>query len=117
MRYPSIKTLSAIFDDPKTARGILDGSIDPELVSKAARDYVAQCYHAPPDYLVKLYALDELGDFFGVEYTEHPTQGFYYLNAGDTYAPTLVRRGANRYQVTTIGDVIETIERRGRRFQ
>ena len=117
MRYPSIKTLSAIFDDPKTARGILDGSIDPESVSKAARDYVSQCYHAPPNYLVKLYALNELGDFFGVEYAEHPTQGFDYLNAGDTYAPTLVLRGPDWYQVTTVGDVIETLERRGYKFQ
>ena len=116
MRYPSIKTLSAIFDDPKTARGILEGSIDPESVSKAARDYVTECYHLPPDYLVKLYALSQLGGFFGVEYARHPTQGFYHLNAGDTYAPTLVRRGPNRYQVTTVGDVIETIERRGYRF-
>ena len=116
MRYPSIKTLSAIFDDPKTARGILDGSIDPESVSKNARDYVSQCYNRPPDYLVKLYALDQLGGFFGVEYAEHPTQGFDYLNSGDTYAATLVRRGPNRYQVTTLGDVIETLERRGYRF-
>jgi len=116
MRYPSIKTLSAIFDDPKTARGILDGSIDPESVSEWARDYVSKCYHHPPNYLVKMYALDQIGGFFGVEYAEHSTQGFYYLNAGDTYAPTLVRRGPNRYQVTTIGGVIETLERQGYRF-
>ena len=113
MRYPSVKTLSAIFDDPKTARGILDGSIDPTLVSEQA---MLWCRSTNMRGYEKMLALNELGGFFGVEYAEHSTQGFYYLNAGDTYTPTLVRRGPNRYQVTTFGDVIETLERRGYRF-
>jgi len=117
MRYPSIKTLSELFDDAKTARGIIDGTIDPCEASQSAREYERTCYHAPPRYMLKLYALNELGNFYGVESVEYSGGFVEYLNAGDTYAATLLYRPdlCDRWQVSTLGDVVETLERKGYR--
>ena len=54
--------------------------------------------------------------FFGVETAldndDRPL--FYYLNSGDTYSPTIVRySGSSRYFISTMGDCIEALERRG----
>ena len=115
MRYPSIKTLSEIFDDAKTARSIIDGTIDPCEASQSARDYERACYHAPPRYMLKLYALNDLGEFSGVESFEYSGGFVQYLNAGDTYAATLFYRTdlCDLWQVSTLGDVVETLERKG----
>lgn len=54
--------------------------------------------------------------FYGVE-TICDTDGqwlFVYLNAGDSYAPTIVRRaGSDTYRISTMGDEVEALERRG----
>lgn len=39
-----------------------------------------------------------------------------YFNAGDTYAPTVARyRGSSRWFITTMGDLVERLEARGKR--
>ena len=115
MRYPSIRTLSEIFDDAKTARGIIAGSIDPCVASDAARKRELECFTLAPMLTLKLCALDELGGFFGVESFEYSDGFVEYLNAGDTYAATLLYRPdlRDRWQVSTLGDVVETLERKG----
>jgi len=115
MRYPSVKTLSAIFNDPKTARGVLDGDIDPCEASRNACELESTSYHLPPFYLLQMEALNELGGFYGVESFQYSGGFIEYLNAGDTYVPTLFYRSdlRDRWQVSTLGDVVETLERKG----
>lgn len=39
-----------------------------------------------------------------------------YFNSGDTYAPTVARyRGSSRWFITTMGDMVEQLEARGKR--
>lgn len=58
-------------------------------------------------------------EFSGVEYVynDKNTLAFQYLNAGDTYATTLVKRPRGDWRISTYGDEIEALERRGARFQ
>lgn len=38
------------------------------------------------------------------------------FNAGDTYAPTVARyAGSTRWMITTVGDLVEALEKRGKR--
>lgn len=113
MPYPSVKTLQTLGIDRATAkrvRGVLDGSIDPLTIESAAK-YRQACYHAPPDYLLKLYAIDALIGTFGVEHIAKGrtlrSPAFDYLNTGDTYAVTLIRLGSQRYRVCSWGDIVE----------
>ena len=82
--------------------GILAGTIDPLEVSAKARYLVNTCYNDPEDYLVKLYAIDEILCTYGVE-SEYDIE---YCNAGDTYALTVMY--VNGYwKVSTLGDEFE----------
>jgi hypothetical protein len=58
----------------------------------------------------KLAAIDRLIGTSGVEYiapgSNAQSPAFYYCNAGDTYAPTIVKIGG-RFRVTTWGDIVE----------
>lgn len=61
-----------------------------------------------------LSACDGLLGTHGVEYVRNAHGGIVcaYLNSGDTYAPTLLRRaGSSTVQLTTLGDFVETYER------
>ena len=54
--------------------------------------------------------------FFGVEtvWTTAGNPAFVYINTGDTYSPTIVRRnGSSAYRISTMGDEIESLERKG----
>lgn len=105
---PSVRTLRQVFgENAKQARQILKMSRREleELPAGAAR--VVGCYHPPATSDLRLTCLDALAGTCGVEAFETRRDGWCeYLNAGDTYAPTLVRfRG--RYQVTSWGDIAE----------
>jgi hypothetical protein len=112
MRTPSIKTLSAVFDDPAHAKRILRMPRAQlfETPAGAARD--AACYNPPKTHDIRMTVLDSIEPgTYGVEYIAF-VNGEYadYLNTGETYAPTLIRwRG--RYRVQSMGDFIETMER------
>lgn len=114
-RKPSIKTLARVFpDNAKAARAILDMSHAELKAVPVCADMIRAAYNPPAWYSLRLAALNECGGFHGVECAES-TRGEYleYLNAGDSYAATLLYwRG--RYSVATVGDFIETMER-GRR--
>jgi hypothetical protein len=86
------------------------------LPAGAAR--IAECYHAPTTYDVRLTCLDALGESYGVEGLQRcNSSGVYgddwasYLNTGDSYTPTLIYWDG-RYRVQSVGDFIETMERR-----
>jgi hypothetical protein len=58
------------------------------------------------------------GEFCGVEYA-YDSSGrlaFQYLNAGETYATTLVKRPQGDWRISTMGDEISALRRRGTRF-
>lgn len=116
MNYPSIKTLQTIPDvSRETAiniRAVLKSASVNAITetSDAALAYVRQCYHAPPIHMVKMYAIDELLNTYGVEgFTEHGVS-VDYCNTGDSYAATIcrvVRKGRATYRVTSWGDIVE----------
>jgi hypothetical protein len=119
--YPTVKTLSAIFgDNAKEARAILEGKKNPEDYPTVTQ-WVRECYHSPSRSELKMAALNELGEFCGVEACfsrrSCTVPEFVYLNAGDTYAPTLVRYRSGTYRVTSWGEVVESMERRGIKFE
>ena len=108
MSLPSIKTLASVFgDDAKQARKIMEMSRTEleQTVVGAAR--IAECYHAPKTYDVRLTVLNALGHSYGVEGMED-TDGNWltYLNTGDLYNPTIwYYRG--KYSVGCLGSFIE----------
>ena len=96
MRIPSIKTLES-------------------RLNLTAESATAVHKHLRADQPMRA---SKAGDFFGVEYA-YDNQGnlqFQWLNAGDTYAPTLVKRPRGDWRISTMGDEVESLERRGIRF-
>ena len=63
----------------------------------------------------KMKAVDRALNNHGVEYIRdvHGEAVAAYSNSGDTYAPTIIRDYATgNYRLTTVGDYVETYERR-----
>jgi hypothetical protein len=117
MRLPSIKTLSAVFNDAKQARAILEMSRAQLLALPAGEARARGCYNPPKTYDLRMHCLTAIDEgLHGLESMES-TGGEYaqFLNTGDTYAPTLIYwRGA--YRVQSVGDFVETQERAGVHF-
>ena len=105
---PSVKPLRTVFgDNAKQARAILEMTRSQLEALPACAARIAECYHSPKTYDLRLTALDALAGTYGVEAFQ-TRDGFWceYLNAGDTYVTTLLRfRG--RYQVGCWGDIAE----------
>lgn len=123
MRTPSVKTLSTIFDDnAKLAKFFLTCSRAELLdTSLSAEELQRSSYGKHSTNYLRLVALDDIGDFCGVECAEcdngqYEGQYAYYLNAGDTYCGTLIL-WQGRWRVTTLGDFVETMARRGVKFK
>lgn len=107
---PSVKALRAITPDLATAKRAKAILLMPRdelesLPAGAAR--VAECYHSPSTPDVRMHVLNDLLATHGAE-VFHTDRGepVMYLNAGDTYAPTLVRFRGN-YRVACWGDIAE----------
>lgn len=117
MRLPSIKTLAAVFSDPKTARKILEMPRSELLALPAGHERAAECFHPPKTYDLRMYCLNALDSgLFGVG-NIHSAGDEYadYLNVGDSYTPTLIHwRG--EYRVQSVGDFVETMARQNVRF-
>jgi hypothetical protein len=94
----------------------LDKVGDPRTLAREARAIMQTMKPS-----AALDALDALLQTHGVEEAAqhpgamHPGITFRYLNTGDTYTPTIVRYNGH-YYVTSWGDVVESLERRGKRF-
>lgn len=117
MRTPSVKTLRAIFgENAPEAKRLLSASRSELLKNPAAARLERDSYNPQKTCTLRLYALNALGGFHSVDALES-ARGEYaeYLNAGDSYAATLIRWNG-RYRVQSIGDFIETMERQGVRF-
>lgn len=111
-RLPSIKTLSTIFgDNAKKARAILELKSTAGQLSefKSVQDARKLAYNALSRRHVKLLALSELGEFYGPEAieTEDGEEWADYLNAGDTYTPTLIFWRGN-WRVQDLGSFLES---------
>lgn len=125
--FPSVRTLKELFKDKaKEARKIIDtrafnskGTLSLRLWKfQSVKNRVNECHRMPGWLDLKMTALNELGEFAGTEAMERVNGEEYaeYLNAGDTYVPTLIFwRG--RWRVQCIGDFVEVMERRSIRFK
>ena len=107
LRSPSIKSLQALFgDNAKQAKTLLTMNREQLLRTPVGKARAAECYHAPSTQDIRMECLNALGHFYGVEGLDTKKGECLYLNAGDTYTPTLVRfNGA--YRITTWGDIVE----------
>lgn len=67
----------------------------------------------------RMAAIDETLETFGVESISRADAGVFeaplltYCNTGDTYAPTIVRYRGGSYLISSWGDAVEALERRG----
>lgn len=125
--FPSVRTLEELFkDNAKEARKIIDtrafnskGTLSLRLWKfQSVKNRVNECHRMPGWLDLKLTALSELGEFFGVGAMETVKEWEYaeYLNAGDSYVATLIFwRG--HWRVQSIGDFVEVMERRSIRFK
>lgn len=109
-RTPSIKTLREVFGDRAAeAKKILRMTRAELLETPAGAARERECFHPPATSDLRMTVLDALAGTYGVEAFRTTRRGGYwceYLNAGDTYAATLIRfRG--HYRVACWGDIAE----------
>lgn len=110
MRYPSIKTLSAVFSDPKRAREILTMPSGALRALPVCARYLSACHGNPRNFVLRMLALDDIEESaYGVEAAETAAgmEWLEYLNVGDSYAPTVIYWRGN-YRVQSVGDFLET---------
>lgn len=119
MRKPSIKTLRAAFgENAPEARRIFEMSRAELERTETGAEIARGFHHGYCESLAffRLLCLNACGGFHGVEAVRTSADEYAeFLNAGDTYALTVIRWRGN-YRVQTLGDFIETMERRGVRF-
>jgi hypothetical protein len=116
---PSIRTLRAVFADrAPEARRVLEMTRAELEAHPAGAARAAECYHPPKTFDLRMTVLDSLDsglhgvEAFDIGHRDGTQETVWYLNAGDTYAPTLVF-WAGRYRVESWGDRVETLERQG----
>lgn len=118
MRMPSIKTLRAAFGDAApAARRVLKMSRAELCETPTGRARILECYARPATFDLRMTVLNSACETYGRESAE-TTMGEFadYLNVGEMYAATLIYwRG--RYRVQSLGDFVETMERRGVYFR
>lgn len=113
-----IRRLARAVDDAATLRRII------ERECPATHAYARSCHSDPFDshmwrVTMALHAMNETLGHFGVEplgrISMHEGPPFQYLNAGDTYATTLIyRRDSDNLTIGSWGDLVESLERNRR---
>lgn len=107
MRTPSIKTLRLIFgDNAKQAKALLTMSRYQLIDTPIGQARYQEFYHRPTTADIRMECLNALGNFHGVEGFDTRKGLCMYLNAGDTYTPTLIYFDGS-YRVACWGDVAE----------
>ena len=105
---PTVKTLTKYdIPEPKTVRGLMDGSIDPESFASVQR-WASESYNLPSRFELALCAIDEVINGFGGEgkpAEDYSKPGVSYVNRGDSYTPTIIHNG----QRWMIGDIAYVI--------
>lgn len=130
MNAPSKKALmGALYEvDEKKAeriRAIIKGTLDPETdpdTFKGTCHWLSQCHHRPSDVEIKMAALNDLLECFGVESVSIEgawVNRYYgdtialYCNGGDTYHTTLLYdTEKERFIISSWGDFYERAERK-----
>ncbi len=112
---PSVKTLEAAFPGKgRELRRALEANRAELAQHPAGAARIAECYHPPKTYDVRLHVLNAIAETCGVEYIPHKEDtfteslGIDYLNTGDSYCSTIVRfceTGA--YRVRCWGELVE----------
>jgi hypothetical protein len=107
MRTPSVKTLQTIFGDKaKQAKALLTMSRYQLIDTPVGQARFNEWYHAPTTADLRMECLNALGEFHGVEGFDTRKGLCMYLNAGDTYTPTLIYF-TGTYRVACWGDIAE----------
>jgi hypothetical protein len=112
---PSAKTLEQAFPEKgKALREALKMSRAELARHPAGAARIAECYHPPKTYDVRLHVLNAIAETCGVEYIAHKkdsfteAKGYDYLNVGDPYIPTIMRScETGNYRVACWGDIVE----------
>ena len=104
--------------DAITCVHIINGIRDP-LDFARVDSYARRCYGEPDASTLKLMALDEIIEGFGLESVRDPDDEFHYqfsyVNTGDTYTATFIYdEDTGEFHVTNVGDYIEKLEREKR---
>ena len=101
--------------------GLIRGDVDPFSVPAVA-EWKRACYHEPsagPEAILR--AIDATLGTYGTEpidCTKHYQRYWHscaavYVNVGDTYEPTILFDTiAGKYRLTTLGDFVESYDRR-----
>jgi hypothetical protein len=118
-RLPSVRSLRSVFQHrAPEARRILEMRRDQLEAHPVGAARVAECYHAPTTRDLRMSALNSLDTGLhgieGIVVTRRngDANTVWYLNAGDTYTPTLVFWDG-RYRIEPWGDRVEILERQG----
>ncbi len=107
IRSPSTRALRQLFGaDAAQAKALLKMSRAELTRTPVGAARLAECYHAPTTQDIRMECLNALGGFHGVEGFTTRRGECLYLNAGDTYTPTLVRYGSS-YRIGCWGDIAE----------
>lgn len=118
MKTPSINKLASVFTDAKLAKDIFLMTNCELAKHPVGAKRISECFNSPTWHDVRMNILDSIEPgLYGVDCAE-TVSGEYadYLNAGDSYTPTIIFWQGN-YRVQSIGDFIETMERRGVKFK
>lgn len=93
---------------------IINNKLDPESF-QSVQKWVRECYNYPSKLELKLQAINELLEGFGVEYvdaigdTTYSLKGLSYINLGDTYTNTVIfNHGSSRFTFSSCGDIVES---------
>ena len=115
-RAPSIARLLAIgCEHPDIARAVWKcekrHQLDDLMEGKMAEmiDDLCRPFYTQPSFVyLKMLLIDKLGGYSGVEYLITPAgYSVTYLNAGDTYTPTLAHlRGSRDLTIDCLGDIV-----------
>lgn len=116
-----LKTLRKFFDEEtaQKIRRMVSGEDDPkDYVS--VQNWLAQCHNEPSDEELRMEALNEILEGFGVEAIRgNWVDNYYcdvqatYINMGDTYSLTILRDNElGKYILTSWGDWVETNDRK-----
>lgn len=107
LRSPSIKSLRAVFgDNAKRAKELLTMTRGQLISTPEGKARVNECYYPPTTQDIRMTCLNVLGGFYGVEGFDTKKGECLYLNAGDTYALTLIRFSGS-YRISSWGDIAE----------
>lgn len=106
--------LNASTEQIKKVNSILNGTLDPETF-KSVDAWVSECYHKPKSDELKMLAINEVLEGYGIESlnTSKWKNGYWqfvlctYVNMGDLYIPTVVQHRKHGFMISSIGDIIE----------